>query len=292
MTKFIERRIGASRPVKKNIVVFYHANCTDGFSAAWAAWKKFGSRAEYRATFHDDPVPKGLKNKEVYTLDMTFPLPVTRQIIKDNKRVTSIDHHVTSKKTTELTHKYSYALKHSGAVLAWKYFHPNKPVPQLLLVVEDFDIWAKKIPYMPATFAYLDIFDFDFRLWDRLVRRFENSKQRKSMLEEGNLLLQHERQIVRRIINEHAQLVRFEGYTVYAVNSSVYHHEIATQLYKKRPPIGIVWKQKNGYVTVSLRSSGNANVAKLAEKYGGGGHKHAAAFRIKSLSDIPWKVIK
>ena len=29
----------------KNIVVIYHADCRDGFGAAYAAWKKFGDRA-------------------------------------------------------------------------------------------------------------------------------------------------------------------------------------------------------------------------------------------------------
>ena len=37
----------------------------------------------------------------------------------------------------------------------------------------------------------------------------------------------------------------------------------------------------NGFWKVSLRSKGNVNVAKIAELYGGGGHKNAAGFKIK-----------
>jgi len=33
--------------VNKEIVVLYHANCLDGFGAAYAAWKKFGDTADY-----------------------------------------------------------------------------------------------------------------------------------------------------------------------------------------------------------------------------------------------------
>src|SRR3989344_1169898 len=33
--------------MNKKIAVLYHKGCTDGFGAAWAAWKKFGARAEY-----------------------------------------------------------------------------------------------------------------------------------------------------------------------------------------------------------------------------------------------------
>ena len=32
--------------------VIYHADCTDGFGAAYAAWKQLGNRAEYHACKH------------------------------------------------------------------------------------------------------------------------------------------------------------------------------------------------------------------------------------------------
>ena len=52
----------------KLIVVFYHAECTDGFTAAWAAWKKFGNRADYVPIFHITPPPLRLKNPQNYFL--------------------------------------------------------------------------------------------------------------------------------------------------------------------------------------------------------------------------------
>ena len=33
-------------------VVIYHANCNDGFGAAYSAWKLLGNRAEYHAASH------------------------------------------------------------------------------------------------------------------------------------------------------------------------------------------------------------------------------------------------
>jgi phosphoesterase RecJ-like protein len=38
----------------------------------------------------------------------------------------------------------------------------------------------------------------------------------------------------------------------------------------------------DGRWKVSMRSKGKANVAKIAEAYGGGGHQNAAGFRIKA----------
>lgn len=291
MTKFTERR-NRHRPIRKNIVIFYHANCTDGFSAAWAAWKRFGDKAEYWSTFHDDPLPKGLKNKEIYTLDLTFPLPVTRKLIKENKRVTAIDHHVTSKKTTEMTYKHSYALHHSGATLAWKYFHPGKKVPKFLLSVEDMDIWTLKIPGTRELFAYLDLFDFDFATYSRLVRDFENEQKRQKIFEIGKTIDRHTNRLIDREINKNLRIVRLAGRKVYAINaSSVFRSELGHKLAEANPEkIGLVWWEKSdGAINASLRSIGTADVAKLAEKFGGGGHKHSSSFRLKSIKDIPWK---
>ena len=43
---------------------------------------------------------------------------------------------------------------------------------------------------------------------------------------------------------------------------------------------------------VSLRSKGNVNVARIAEIYGGGGHRNAAGFKIRgSLKSIREKLL-
>jgi len=43
----------------------------------------------------------------------------------------------------------------------------------------------------------------------------------------------------------------------------------------------IISERKKGTFTVSLRSHGNVNVAKVAEHFGGGGHKNASGFTLK-----------
>src|SRR3989344_3558851 len=83
MTKFLERR-EKSRKISKDIVVLYHSNCTDGFGGAWAAWKKFGDKAEYIGVIHQTPVPKGLKNKCIYSVDFTYPEPIVKKLIRKN----------------------------------------------------------------------------------------------------------------------------------------------------------------------------------------------------------------
>jgi hypothetical protein len=46
-------------------------------------------------------------------------------------------------------------------------------------------------------------------------------------------------------------------------------------------PFCLIWYDRNGQRHFSLRSeAGGADVAKIAVKYGGGGHRHAAGFLV------------
>lgn len=275
----------------KNIVILYHNDCLDGFSGAWAAWKKFGRKADYIGVNHNEPPPKGLKDKEIYMIDFTYPEQIIKKMLHDNRRVTSIDHHISAKKATLMTHNPLFDNDHSGAVLAWKYFHQNKKIPQLLKYVEDIDLWRFALPYTEEIIAALDIEEKTFKNWSALVRNLEDYKKRREYINRGAILLKYENVKVDYLADKKAVLVKFEGYKTYAVNTPVFISKTGHVLTKKLPPIAIIWHQADNKVIVSLRSNGRVDVSKIAKKYGGGGHKAAAGFTLKSLKDIPWKAI-
>ena len=287
MSKFVERR-KRTRVPKKDIVVFYHSNCTDGFTGAWAAWKKFGDTADYVAWGHQTPLPP-LKGKELYFIDICPREDEVKRLLAANRRVTAIDHHITAETAVKMTDRYSYALEHSGAMLAWLYFHPGKKAPKLLRYVEDHDLFLKKMPHTDAVHAYLDLFNFEFRRWSRFAREFEKKSFEKKHVAIGKLILEHEQKLVERIVSTTAVPVEFFGIRTLAVNSPTLGSEIAFALYSKKPPMGIVWYERDGQIKVSLRSNGTVNVAKFAEKFGGGGHKAAAGFAVPVNKGVPWK---
>ena len=49
-------------------LLIYHKDCTDGFGAAYAAWKLLGNRAEYHASKHGNPPPDVNGNPETASL--------------------------------------------------------------------------------------------------------------------------------------------------------------------------------------------------------------------------------
>lgn len=272
--------------VNKKIIVFYHGNCPDGFGGAYAAWKHFGNKAEYVPLYRHAPVPE-VRGKEIYMVDFLYNPEITKKLIKNNIRVTGIDHHISARESTELTKNYLYDTNHSGAVLSWTYFHKNKKAPMILRYVEDVDLWKFKIPHTREIDAVLDLLPFDFKAWDAFARKLESSEKRKKIIADGTLLLQYKNRLIENLILE-AERVQFMNYRIYAVNSPVYASELGARLIKNLPPVAIIWTRSRGKVLVSLRSNGKVDVSKIAGKFGGGGHKAAAGFIIEKNQKIPW----
>ena len=290
MTKFIEHRNGR-RPASKGIVVLYHAECTDGFTAAWAAFRSLGTKAQYIPVENQVAVPEGLTGKRIYTLDITFPRSVTEQLMRDNTQVTSLDHHVTVEDVTKMTHDFRYASDKSGARLAWEYFHPDEPVPYLVRIVEDFDLHRLAIPETLTLFDWLDMFDFDFKQYTKIARQLDTPTGLRRALRQGALIRQYREQAVQRLVHNAAYEVRFGDYRVLAVNTEIYHHEVASALAAGRP-FGVAWRIRREGVYVSLRSATDGiNVGELAMQFGGGGHAHAAGFLVRSVTDLPFSPV-
>lgn len=274
----------------KNIVVIHH-NDLDGFGAAWAAWKKLGNKASYLAVDYTMPMFEELKNKEIYFLDFCYSLNEIKKIKKDAKSITIIDHHISNKPVLKIFDKYSYNINNSSAVLAWKYFHLEKPVPKLLLHIEDVDIWKFKMLFTKELIAVLSISDLKFSLWNKIAADFENLKKKHRYIKEGKIIIKYKEAIIKELIDSAAN-VRFNGYNILVINSSVFHSQIGHILAKKNPPISIVWRQHKGINLFSLRSNGEVDVSKIAQKYGGGGHKSAAGFCLDIKKGLPWKYVK
>jgi oligoribonuclease NrnB/cAMP/cGMP phosphodiesterase (DHH superfamily) len=213
------------------------------------------------------------------------------KLIKENKKVVALDHHISAEKTTKMAHFHVYALDHSGAVIAWHYFHPKRKVPSLLDHIEDIDIWKFALPNTREVMSFMELAEYDFKIWDKIARDLENLKKKKEYIAKGALLLFHAKKIIDRLVLKAAP-VKFAGYKTLAVNSPILQSEIGHALTKKAPPIGIVWSEKEGGIRVSLRSNGKVDVSKIAAKYGGGGHKAAAGFSFPVGKKFPWRYIK
>lgn len=267
--------------------VLYHKDCLDGFGGAWAAWKKFKNKAKYIPVEHQMPPPK-LEKKELYFIDFCYPEEIMKKIVKMNKKVVVIDHHITRKDVVESLPEHVFNLNHSGAILAWEYFHPQIKPPRLLLYIEDNDCYKLKLPDSKEINAALESYEYNFGIWDKLAKDLENKKGRAKLIKEGKIILRYQNQLTNKLI-ANAENSLFCGKRASIVNSPILSTLIGKRLLNKKNKIAIIWHIRRGKAVVSLRSK-NVDVAKLAERYGGGGHRNAAGFVISLKQKIlPWK---
>lgn len=274
----------------KDKVVLYHDSCADGFSGAWVAREKFGSDADYIGVKYQESPPEGLEDKEVYIIDFSYSLDATQELYKKAKSLTLLDHHISAKETTESVPDHMYALDNSGAVLAWKYFFPDEKIPLFLEYVQGADLWEFNLPRAEDFFSFMLSLNFDFEEWGRVVNDFEDKTKREKLLDYGAKLRKYQDSIISQNLEE-AQEVTLDGYSALAVNSSVFESQIGNAIIKKGYDVGIIWREGgDGKIKVSLRSDkgGDVDVSKIAEKYGGGGHKSASGFGLNSIQEIPW----
>lgn len=275
-----------------NPVILYHADCPDGFGAAFAAWKKFGHRAAYIPVQHGKPYPDGLEKKEVYICDFSYPDDILLEIEKIAKRLVVLDHHLSAREWVERVREYIFDNNRSGAGITWDYLHQDKKRPVLINYIEDGDLYRYALPNARALLAYIYNQPRNFETWDKLLTALESEEKRNNMLRLGEVYDKHFKSLVEKIA-AHAELVSFEGYVCYLASApKMFATDVGNLLARKNPPFALVVRAETDGIVVSMRSDGTVNVANIAKTYGGGGHSAAAGFRIGYGEQVPWKLFK
>lgn len=281
----------------------YHGNCADGFGAAWAVWKKHPDWEFFAATYQDPP--PDVAGRQVVMVDFSYKAPVLEAMAQSAQSILILDHH---KSAAEDLREYpeppspfgvdydtrgvagwlpnagvyaTFDMERSGAMLAWAHFHGEATPPKLLLYVQDRDLWRFDMHYTREVAAWLFSYPYDFEQWDNHVRLIEENEsaaisqglaiERKHHKDIAELA---EAGLMTAVIGDHAVPVVNVPYTL----SSDMCHLLCAE--KGTAFAACYWDTLGGRV-FSLRSlEGGADVSEVAKQYGGGGHKHAAGFRI------------
>lgn len=217
------------------ITVIYHADCPDGFGAAFAAWQHFADRARYIPMHHgDDWESLGLAGQTVYILDFSFARPALEKIAGIAHAVTQIDHHASARapwadvlqesdnglvrfRHPELPLDILFDLDKSGVRLAWEHFFPTRPLPLPLRHVEDIDLWRFALPDSRAFSRALRPLPFEFDVWNQLMAEADTpeSPRYRAMLSEGGAIERFfEREIERLTQSRLVMPARLRGETI------------------------------------------------------------------------------
>lgn len=265
--------------------VIYHADCTDGFGAAYSAWKLLGNRAEYYACKHGTP-PPDVKGKNVAILDFSFNNATTKKMIDESNELLVIDHHKSAMVELHDISNTHFDMTKSGAMLAWEFFHPGKEPPKFIKYIQDRDLWAWELEYSKEFSAAFDMVPFEFEEFEK----FEDDSVFDDAVKRGSYILAYSKTVVKKVC-EKAQLRKLDEKEVLVVNASHWMSEIGTRL---APDCDFAmiwyWDHDAKETKVSLRAfHDTVDVSEIAKKFGGGGHKKAAGFQLpknKHVEDI------
>ena len=201
-------------------LVIYHANCADGFGAAFAAWMQLGEEAEYLPMQYNKCWTGGdeafvdtfCMGREVYILDFSFCKAIMEQIFASAKKVVWLDHHKTAfemwcgeipeegswcEDTNFMQGQHMITLDNnkSGAYLAWEYFHPDTEVPRLIKHIDDRDRWQFKMEGTKELNAALWTAPWNFQQWKEL-----NESDLAPMYKAGKAILRAHDQNVQSVV--------------------------------------------------------------------------------------------
>lgn len=276
--------------------VLFHAKsvkpfrpCIDGIFSAYAAWLALPEAVLIPAMYGEENAPThgwGVGDT-IYLIDLTYPSPIIEKWADTGAKVIILDHHKQAMQDLQyLSDRVSktFDMQRSGAVIAWEYFHPHLPIPELFQYVQDRDIWTKKLPGCDLiNFALVDSFD-DKSFVQVLItiHKFMGDLEAVNTLNELGQVVQ--KQIDAAI--DYA--VRHHGTRCVMGNIVPYffcrtkrefqaYSDIGHALCKAHPnaPFAIV-QTGDGW---GLRSAGRSDVASTAKLMGGGGHVAASGCR-------------
>ena len=281
--------------------IIYHDHCIDGFGAAFIAARFFETMDQdymlapfsYGDYLDEDCIEEG---DTVFILDFSFAPERLGWIAERAKEVIWLDHHKTAIEAWERYKseggvtpdnlKLVLDNTRSGTGITFDWFYPNTVRPMWVNWIEDRDLWKFKYGEVSKQFhAAISSYERTVEQWHTLlVIGIEGDYEQ--LLTEGEAILRAHNQRVMEIADGGAVPIVIDGQEGLAANCNGYFaSDVGHELAERSGTFGATWYQDaSGDIKWSLRAASNnsVDVAKIAEAFGGGGHKAAAGFSLSN----------
>ena len=282
-----------NEPMERTLI-FYHGGCPDGFGGAYAAWKKFGDRAEYIPLHRGEEELPDMSDADVYFIDFTYEKEEMEEINARAGKLTILDHHEGVRQIVESFPNHVFDNDRSGATIAWDFFRAGVPRPALLNFIEDDDLFLFRLSDTRSVLAYLGVNPFTFEFWDATATSLDDPIEGEKLIGTMRAYGEYFEKLAQ-LAADKANPVLFEGYEVMFATAHPYKPMkslVGNLLAKAHPPFALVVAAHPKGFGVSIRGDGSIDVSQIAQKYGGNGHKSSAGFLIPAGGPLPWTAVE
>lgn len=300
--------------------VVYHANCRDGFAAAWAVRTVFPDANFVPGNYGMVPNGFPFSGDDVVFVDFSLPRDQMELIAQKSGSLIVLDHHKTAEAALADFPDYDgkvkvvFDMERSGAGIAWDFFHdhsygtcpscgasaPTAPQehhdncsearPWFIDFVEDRDLWRFRLMNSRQINAYLGTRQFTFDEWDELLK-----PGALGVALDAGIVVERKTQAYVTEVCKNAHAFDTGAGVAFAVNApQVDISEVLAELLALHPQADYTigwWRRQDRRYQFGLRSrpGSDVDVSGIAKVFGGGGHKHAAGFHHESpLGGFGW----
>jgi oligoribonuclease NrnB/cAMP/cGMP phosphodiesterase (DHH superfamily) len=289
----------------RKIVGFYHRGDLDGVSSGAIMSKMFKDQdltligVEYGDTIDEAELTKDADL--VYVCDYTFE-PFDRMLkLNKEKNLIWVDHHKSSLNYANVHPEVKFKgvlgdNTKSACELLWEYFYPNIRVPYAISKISLFDTWQHNFADDILNFYYgaeiKSEMNPESKFWKDMFSDVTNTGTIQDIIDAGVMIRSYNSMKDASYARDHAFETEFEGFKAIVINigfagsfkfKSVYDatkHDIMVAFSRRANHI---WK-------ISVYSEKNyVDCSAICKKYGGGGHKGAAGFEVKT-DELPFKI--
>ena len=283
--------------------ICFHHNGPDGHASGAIVHYALGPEVQLIESDYDAtsiPWEKVTQADKIVVVDFSFPV---NEMVKlaDGRELVWIDHHKSAMADFDGIADNWPGIRdvsEAACVLTWKYFFPEQPVPQAILLIGDRDIWrwAEKDtgPFNESLYNQ-DHEASNTAFWKPLL---ENDRPTlEKMIEEGTWLRKISLRNVDHMMAARSFEVRFDGHNTLVINTKG-NGDIGD--YGRDRNYEIIYcyvdQMQNGILTTNVTLfSAKVDVSVIAHRFGGGGHAGAAGFSFQRAatpfppeSEVQW----
>jgi len=228
----------------------------------------------------------------VYMADFSLQ-PYTRmQELNRRCDLTLYDHHKSAFESVKDIKGFHETDDISGCRIVWEQ-EIMGVTPKIIHLLSDYDCWKKNSPNWDT-----EIIPFQWGMrsfvtdpgtpkgWKTWNELGYNDEKIQGIIDRGNIILSYQN-IKNANDGYRAFEIDFEGYRTLCINGDKGSQQFNSIFNPDRHDIMLTFQNvSNLYWTVSIYTTKDIDVATIAHKRGGGGHRSAAGFQVKDITTV------
>jgi len=273
-------------------ICIYHRNCADGYTGAWVVKEAHpNEEIEFFGGSYGKEFPH-VVDKDVILVDFSYKRDQMIAMSKVANTIIILDHHASAQddlidlqEECECPVTVIFDMERSGCRIAWDFYFPGRTPPQMLLHVEDRDLWKFKLDGTKELMALMFSYEQTFDCWDILM---DGDFGMSEAMLRGEAIVRNQNKNIKDLAPMLTQYMTIAGYkNIPTINVPYFMASDMGHYLCKDALFAVMWyRDKDGVYHVSFRSDGKVNVFKIAELHGGGGHKNASGCKIKDITEL------